>query len=178
MAEQRPEWAESSPLMRDYYDQLWGFPVHDDRFLFEMLCLESFQAGLSWEIVWKRRAAFENAFDNFVISKVAVYGDLDEARLLTDKGIIRNKQKIKAAINNARVIERLAAAGQSFDNYVWSFVNHHPKRLQLAPGESLPAQTDLSRAMSKQLKKDGFRFVGPTIIYSYMTAVGLVNARV
>lgn len=173
----RPEWAESSELMQDYYDDLWGFPVHDERFLFEMLSLELFQAGLSWEIIWKRRAGFESAFDHFEITKVADYDQADVERLIADKRIIRNKQKIHAVINNARVIQKMAAAGQSFDDYHWNFVDHQAQRLKLAPGEPLPAQTVLSQKIAKQMKKDGFKFVGPTIIYSYITAVGLVNAR-
>lgn len=174
---QRPDWAESSDLMQDYYDNLWGFPVHDEQFLFEMLSLELFQAGLSWEIIWKRRAGFERAFDHFEITKVAAYDQSDVERLITDKGIIRNKQKIHAVINNARVVKQMAAAGQSLDDYLWSFVDHQPQRLKLAPGEPLPAQTALSQKMAKQMKKDGFKFVGPTIVYSYITAIGMVNAR-
>lgn len=174
---QRPDWAESSDLMQDYYDNLWGFPVHDEQFLFEMLSLELFQAGLSWEIIWKRRAGFERAFDHFEITKVAAYDQSDVERLIADKGIIRNKQKIHAVINNARVVKQMAAAGQSLDDYLWSFVDHQPQRLELAPGEPLPAQTALSQKMAKQMKKDGFKFVGPTIVYSYITAIGMVNAR-
>lgn len=177
MATIRPNWAESSTLMQDYYDHLWGFPVHDDRFLFEMLSLELFQAGLSWEIIWKRRSAFEKVFDHFNIDRVAAYNEDDVERLMKDKGIIRNRLKINAVINNARVIKRILADGQSFDDYVWSFVDHHEQRLRLKPGETLPAQTELSREISKKMKKDGFKFVGPTIVYSYLTAVGLVDAR-
>lgn len=177
MATIRPDWAESSALMKDYYDHLWGFSVHDDRFLFEMLSLELFQAGLSWEIIWKRRNAFERAFDHFDIDQVAAYSQKDVERLMADEGIIRNQLKIKAVINNARVVKQLAAGGQSFDDYVWSFVDHQVQRYELKPGEALPAQTILSREISRKMKKDGFKFVGPTIIYSYLTAVGLVNAR-
>lgn len=173
----RPEWAESSELMQDYYDHLWGFPVHDDHFLFEMLSLELFQAGLSWEIIWKRRTAFERAFDHFNIAQIAAYDEHDVERLVTDKEIIRNRRKINAVINNARVVKKMIATGQSLDAYLWAFVDNQPQRLHLAPNEPLPAQTKLSREISQQMKKDGFKFVGPTIIYSYITAVGLVNAR-
>lgn len=177
MSIRRPDWAESSTLMRNYYDQVWGYPVHDERFLFEMLILEMFQAGLSWEIIWRRRAAFERAFDYFEIDRVAQYGDQAINRLMTDEGIIRNRRKIVATINNAQVIRKMQVQGQSFNDYVWRFVDHHPQRLILNPGESLPTQTVLSRKMAQQMKRDGFKFVGPTIIYSYLTAVGMINAR-
>ena len=173
----RPDWANSSVAMQDYYDHYWGFPVHDDRFLFEMLSLEAFQAGLSWTTIWQRRAAFERAFHDFQIAAVAEFDDRDRARLLGDSGIIRNRRKIEATINNARVIQKLAAAGQSFDDYVWQFVDYQPQRLILKSGEPLPAQTSLSRQMARQMKKEGLAFVGPTTVYSFMTAVGLVNAR-
>lgn len=177
METKRPEWAESSLLMQDYYDHYWGFPVHDERMLFETLCLESFQAGLSWETIWKRRLAFQRAFANFIPAKVVTFNDQDIDRLCQDKSIIRNRRKIMAVINNAQVICRMHQAGQSFDRYVWQFVDNHPQRLILKAGENLPTQTPASQAMSKQFKKDGFKFVGPTTMYSFMTAVGLVNAR-
>ncbi|MDM8334108.1 DNA-3-methyladenine glycosylase I [Limosilactobacillus panis] len=177
MAKQRPTWAESSDLMRNYYDQLWGYPIHDDRLLFEMLTLELFQAGLSWEIIWRRRAAFEQAFDHFVVRQVASYGETDWVRLMTDAGIIRNRRKIAATINNAQVIKGMQDRGQRFADYLWAFVDHHPQRLRRAADEPMPAQTDLSRRIARQMKRDGFKFVGPTIVYSYITAVGLVNAR-
>lgn len=177
MKKQRPDWAQTSELMRNYYDQVWGYPVHDDQFLFEMLTLEIFQAGLSWKIIWRRRAAFERAFDHFAIERVAQYTDQDVTRLMADEGIIRNRLKILATINNAQLVRKLQAQGQSLDDYIWSFVDHQAQRLVLKSGETLPAQTDLSRKVARQMKRDGFKFVGPTIIYSYLTAVGLVNAR-
>lgn len=177
MKNNRPDWANSSMAMQDYYDHYWGFPVHDDRLLFEMLSLEAFQAGLSWTTIWQRRRDFERAFNDFQIKSVAAFGEQDVARLLGDERIIRNQRKINAAINNARIILTLNTAGQSFNDYVWRFVDYAPQRLILNSGEELPVQTALSRQMARQMKKDGFNFVGPTIIYSFMTAVGLVNAR-
>lgn len=173
----RPQWADKTPLMQDYYDQYWGFPVHNDRFLFEMLCLELFQAGLSWQTIWRRRLAFEDAFAEFDVEQVAAFTPADVDRLCQDKEIIRNRRKVLAVINNARIVQQMQKRGQSFNNYVWRFVDGQPQRLKLAPGQALPAQTPLSQAIAKQMKKDGFNFVGPTIVYSFMTAVGLVNAR-
>lgn len=172
----RPRWAESSELMRDYYDRLWGLPDYDEVHLFKMLTLEIFQAGLSWSTIWQRESNFDAAFGHFAIDQVAAFDQKDYQRLLADQGIIRNRRKIMATINNARVIQRLHANGQTFSDYVWSFVDHHPQRLCLQ-GQPLPAQTPASVHMSRQMKRDGFQFVGPTVAYSFMTAVGLVNAR-
>lgn len=177
MTIKRPAWANHSPEMKEYYDQFWGFPVHNDRFLFEMLSLELFQAGLSWQTIWRRRAAFEKAFANFEVATVADFTAREVDRLCEDKSIIRNRRKIEAVVNNAQVIVRMQEAGKAFNAYIWAFVDNQPQRLKLSPGETLPAQTDLSQKISRQLKKDGFKFVGPTIVYSFMTAVGLVNAR-
>lgn len=173
----RPAWAEKTPLMQDYYDHYWGIPVHDDRQLFEILSLELFQAGLTWQTIWQRRAAFLTAFANFDIGTVAAFGTADIERLCKNKEIIRNRQKISAVVNNAQVIIRIRENKMSFDEYIWQFVDYTPQRLILKAGEKLPAQTAASQAMAKQLKKDGFKFMGPTIAYSFMTAVGLVNAR-
>ena len=173
----RPTWANTSSAMQDYYDHYWGLPVHDERFLFEMLSLELFQAGLTWSTIWKRRPAFEKAFSDFVVEKVAAFSSGDVDRLLADKRIIRNRRKIMATINNAQVIYKMQQAGQEFDDYIWSFVDHHPQRLILKPGEPLAPWTAASKKMAAQMKKDGFKFMGPTIVYSFMTAVGLVNAR-
>lgn len=177
MSINRPQWADNTPLMQEYYDQYWGFPVHNDRFLFEMLCLELFQAGLSWQTIWRRRLAFEDAFAEFDVDRVAGFTPADVDRLCQDEGIIRNRHKILAVINNAKVVQQMQKKGQSFNDYIWHFVGGQPQHLKLTPGQSLPAQTPLSRSMAKQMKKDGFSFVGPTIVYSFMTAVGLVNAR-
>lgn len=174
----RPTWAERTPSMQDYYDHYWELPEHDDRQLFEMLSLELFQAGLTWRTIWERRAAFERAFADFDIDRVAAFTAADIDRLCQDQTIIRNSRKISAVVANARVVQGLQGSGQTFDDYVWHFVDYQPQRLVLAPDESLPAQTDQSKTMAKQFKADGFRFVGPTIMYSFMTAIGLVNARI
>ena len=174
----RPAWAEQSPAMQDYYDHYWGLPEHDDRQLFEMLSLELFQAGLTWRTIWERREAFERAFASFDVDRVAAFTAANIDRLCQDRTIIRNRRKISAVVVNARAVQRLRQAGQTFDDYVWQFVDHQPQRLILAANEPLPAQTAQSRAMAKRFKADGFKFVGPTIMYSFMTAVGLVNARI
>lgn len=175
--DKRPTWAEQTPTMQDYYNHYWGLPVHDARHLFEMLSLELFQAGLTWQTIWQRRSAFNKAFADFDVDRVAAFTEDDVERLYQDKSIIRNRRKICAVINNAQVVQRMHQNGQALDDYVWQFVDHQPQRLILAPGEALPAQTAQSKAMAKQFKKDGFKFMGPTIMYSFMTAVGLVNAR-
>lgn len=176
MEKRRPQWAEKSELMRDYYDQVWGIPEHDNRKLFEMLTLELFQAGLSWSTIWKRRQAFEEAFANFDAAKVADFDQNDFQRLMNNPDIIRNRRKIMATINNAKIITELLANGETLNNYVWSFVGFKPQRFN-PKGKPLPAQTAESREMSRKMKKDGFQFVGPTIVYSFMTAIGMVNAR-
>lgn len=176
MTKKRPLWAESSELMRDYYDQHWGLPEHDERQLFKMLTLELFQSGLSWSTIWKREQSFVVAFANFDAAKVAQFDQDDFNRLMNDKGIIRNRRKIMATINNAKVIGELRENGETFNNYVWSFVNFKSQRLILN-GKRLPSQTAESKKMAQQMKKDGFQFIGPTTAYSFMTAVGMVNAR-
>ena len=173
----RPAWAEQSPAMQDYYDHYWGLPEHDDSQLFEMLSLELFQAGLTWRTIWERREAFERAFASFDVDRVAAFTAANIDRLCQDRTIIRNRRKISAVVANARVVQRLRQAGQTFDDYVWQFVDYQPQRPILAANEPLPAQTAQSQAMAKRFKADGFKFVGPTIMYSFMTAVGLVNAR-
>ena len=155
---------------------LLGLPDYDETHLFKMLTLELFQAGLSWSTIWQRQEAFSRAFANFDVAEVARFSQRDIDRLLNDPHIIRNRRKITATINNAQVIDRWHQEGKRFADYVWSFVDGQPQRLHLH-GQPLPAQTPASVAMAKQMKKDGFHFVGPTIIYSFMTAVGLVNAR-
>lgn len=169
----RPAWAQKTPAMQEYYDYDWGFPVHDDRRLFQMLSMEIFQAGLSGETIWKRHLAF----DNFEIAVVANY-DLDDINRLTqDQSIIRNRQKNEVTVNNAQVIRRLQQAQISFGDYIWSFVDHSAPRLVIEADEQMLAQTTDSQKITRQMEKDSFKLVGPTIIYSFMTAVGLVNAR-
>lgn len=176
MTIKRPLWAEASDLMRDYYDTKWGLPEHDDRELFKMLTLELFQSGLSWSTIWKREKAFNKAFANFDAVKVAQFNQQDFERLMADSSIIRNRRKIMATINNAKVIRELLSNGETLNNYVWSFVNFKPQRLVL-DGKRLPSQTSESKKMAQKMKKDGFQFVGPVTVYSFMTAIGMVNAR-
>lgn len=171
----RPEWAESSPEMQKYYDEQWGIETHDDRQLFEMLCLETYQAGLSWQTVLRKQQAFEAAFFNYDINQVAKMTDTQLEKLLQNPAIIRNRRKLAATINNAQVIQQLPT---SFDEYIWQFVDGKPQRLLVKSAEELPAQTRLSIKVSKQMKKDGFQFVGPVTVYSYLLAIGIVNARV
>ncbi|MBB1080048.1 DNA-3-methyladenine glycosylase I [Limosilactobacillus sp. STM2_1] len=173
----RPAWANSSVEMQEYYDHYWGFPVHNDQKLFEMLSLELFQAGLTWQTIWKRRAAFEQAFANFVIEEVATFDKKKIEQLCADPTIIRNRRKIEAVVNNANVILQLRKKNITFNDYIWQFVGGKAQRLVLTEGENLPAQTRKSQEISRQMRKAGFKFIGPTIIYSFMTAVGMVNAR-
>lgn len=176
MTQQYPDWA-NDQLMKDYYDHHWGLPVHDEQELFEMLTLETFQAGLSWATVWKKRTAFEQAFANFAVDQVAQFGEQQVKQLMQDPGIIRNRRKIEAAIHNARVLHQYHQAGKTLDHFLWSFVNGHPIRMQVTAGQNLPSQTPLSQKIAKELKTAGFKFVGPTTIFSLLCAVGIVNAR-
>lgn len=157
-----------------YHDLEWGMPLHDDRALFELLTLESAQAGLSWDTILKRREGYRRAFDGFDIERVAAYGDADVARLLQDSGIVRNRAKIAATIGNARAVLRLQREG-TLDAYVWSFVGGRTKLNRFRSLSEIPARTAESQAMSKDLLKRGFRFVGPTICYAFMQSAGLVN---
>lgn len=177
MTLKRPQWANATPEMQDYYDHYWGFPVHDDQQLFAMLSLELFQAGLTWQTIWRRREAFNQAFANFNIEKVASFTAEDINRLCEDETIIRNRCKILAVINNAQVILKLRKMGKTFDKYMWHFVDDQPHDLGLTTDVELAPKTPASEKIAKQMRKDGFKFVGPTIIYSFMTAVGMDNAR-
>lgn len=166
-------WAESSPLMIKYHDDEWGIPVHDDKTLFEFLILEGAQAGLSWSTILKRRNGYKKAFANFDPKKVAKFTAKDTARLLKDPGIIRNRLKIKSTITNAQAFLKIQQEFGSFDKYIWSFTKG--KTLRNRPTKMPPAFTKESDAMSKDLKKRGFSFVGTTICYAFMQAVGIVN---
>ena len=169
-------WAAgSSPLMLEYHDQEWGVPVHNDHRLFEFLILEGAQAGLSWKTILDRRQNYRRAFDNFNVREIAKYGRKDIGRLLKDQGIIRNRLKIKATIENARRFLEVKKEFGSFDKYIWRFVGGKPVKNKFRRLSDLPAQTGESQEMSKDLKKRGFRFVGPTICYAFMQAVGMVN---
>lgn len=172
---ERCAWAESNPLMIKYHDVEWGMPVHDDRKLFEFLILEGAQAGLSWSIVLKKRKNYRKAFDNFDPKKIAKYTKKDIKRLLADSGIIRNRLKITATINNAKKFLDVQKEFGSFDKYIWQFVNYKMIRKAFKTLSELPARTKESDAMSKDLRKRGFKFIGPTICYAFMQAVGMVN---
>lgn len=177
MASQYPKWAKTQ-LMRDYYDQHWGIPVHDEQELFMMLSLEIFQAGLSWSTVWQRRAGFMEAFENFDVERVASFDEQRVEQLMSNQRIIRNRRKIMATINNARVLHRFHQAGKTLDHFLWSFVNDHPIEMQVQSETMLPSKTPLSTAIARQLKQAGFQFIGPTTVFSLMCAVGIVNGRI
>jgi DNA-3-methyladenine glycosylase I len=171
----RCTWAESSDLMIAYHDREWGVPVHDDRQLFAKLILDGFQAGLSWSTILNKRDNFLAAFDGFDPARMARYGKRDIARLLKNPGIIRNRQKVESAVKSAGAYLKLTEAGTSFDTFLWSFVGGTPLRHARKTTRSVPAETKESKAMSKALVERGFRFVGPTICYAFMQAVGMVN---
>jgi DNA-3-methyladenine glycosylase I len=164
--------------MQAYHDLEWGVPQHDERSLFELLILEGAQAGLSWSTILKRRDAYRAAFADFDVARVAAFDESDVERLLNDAGIIRNRQKIAATVENARRVLELHKEGTSFDAYVWSFVDGKPLVHGYQSLGDLPAKAAESEAMSKALRKRGFGFVGPTICYAFMQATGLVNDHV
>lgn len=169
------EWAGDDPLYRDYHDKEWGVPVFDDRVMFEFLILETFQAGLSWITVLRKRDNFRKAFDDFDYNKIALYGEDKVQELLGNPGIIRNNLKIRATINNAKEFINVQKEYGSFCNYIWGFVNGVPVDNGFNTIEELPAKTVLSDKISKDLKRRGFKFMGSTIIYSHMQACGIVN---
>jgi DNA-3-methyladenine glycosylase I len=168
-------WVGSEPLYLAYHDEEWGVPVHDDRKLFEMLILEGAQAGLSWITILRRRESYREAFDRFDPEKIARYGPKKIAELLTNEGIIRNRAKIEATIANAQAFLRLRDEPGGFSGFLWKFVNGAPLQNRRVDRGDVPAETAESKAMSKELRKRGFSFVGPTICYAFMQAVGLVN---
>ena len=168
-------WETDNPLYVKYHDEEWGTPVHDDRTLFEFLTLEGFQAGLTWELILKRRVALRKAFDNFNPEKIARYMDEDVERLMNDPGVIRNRAKILAVIDNAGRFREVRKEFGSFDAFIWKFVQGRTINHALRDFSNLPAESKESRAMSRELKKRGFKFVGPTICYAFMQAVGMVN---
>jgi len=171
----RCAWPNSNPLMMDYHDKEWGVPLHDERKLFEFIILDGMQAGLSWEIILKKRANMSKAFYNFEPKVVAKFTEKDVVRLLTDSGIIRNKLKINSAITNAQSFLKVQKEYDTFDKYIWQFVEHKPIVNKFRKLSELPAKTALSDAMSKELQKRGFKFVGSTICYAFMQAAGMVN---
>jgi DNA-3-methyladenine glycosylase I len=174
----RCEWCGDDPLYIDYHDNEWGIPVHDDRKLFEMLILEGAQAGLSWITILRKRENYCAAFDGFDPVKVAAYDEAKVAELLANPGIVRNRPKVNAAVQNARAFLAVQAEFGSFDAYIWQFVGGRPKINSWTRLADIPAQTPEAQAMSKDLKKRGFKFVGPTICYAFMQATGLVNDHV
>jgi DNA-3-methyladenine glycosylase I len=168
-------WCLGAPEYVDYHDRVWGRPMHDDRELFEMLVLESFQSGLSWLTILRKREGFRRAFDGWDVARVAGYRDPEVDRLLADPGIIRHRGKIEAAIANAGATLALYERGRSLDDLLWSFAPKGDRAAPPASGHDLPATTPESKAMAKELKRRGFRFVGPTTAYALMQAAGLVN---
>ena len=173
-------WVDESQIYRDYHDNEWGFPVTDDRRLFEKICLEGFQAGLSWITILKKRENFRAGFANFEWTQVARFGDKDIERLVNDAGIIRHRGKIEAAINNARCAEKLLESEKSLAAYFWKFEPAPATRPQHITRDTLRSMTQSaeSLALSKDLKKRGWKFVGPTTLYAFMQAMGLVNDHV
>lgn len=171
-------WCEGDPLYMAYHDEEWGVPLHDDRLLFEFLILEGAQAGLSWLTILKKRENFRKAFDDFDCQKIAAYSEKEVQQLLANKGIIRNRLKINSAIKNAKAVLKIKAEFGSLDSYLWSFVDGTPIQNEFASREEVPASTELSDFMSKELKKRGLNFVGSTICYAFMQATGMVNDHV
>jgi DNA-3-methyladenine glycosylase I len=171
----RCAWVGTDPLSIAYHDREWGVPLHNDRQLFEFLILEGAQAGLSWMTILRKRENYRRAFAGFDPEIVAEFGETEKQHLLQDPGIVRNRLKVEAAISNARAFLQVQQAWGSFDTYIWTFVDGKPVRNRWTSLAEIPAQTSSSAAMSKDLKKRGFRFVGPTICYAFMQAVGLVN---
>jgi DNA-3-methyladenine glycosylase I len=168
----RCSWAQSDAQMRAYHDEEWGVPQRDSRMLWEMLMLEGFQAGLAWIIVLRKREAFRKAFAGFVPKKVAAFGEADVARLMADSGIIRARAKIAATIGGAQLYCAMEERGEHFADFCWSFTKG---KVLVGDGRTIPASTALSEQISKEMKRRGFKFVGPTIVYAWMQAVGIVN---
>ena len=167
----RCAWGTTDPLSLAYHDLEWGVPLHDDRRLFELLNLEGAQAGLAWITILRKRDGYARALDDWDPERIASYGADDEARLLADPGIVRNRAKVRAAIGNARAYLGI----DDFDRYLWSFVDGAPIQNRWTQSGMVPAETDISRAMSRDLRRRGFSFVGPTIVYAFMQSAGLVN---
>jgi DNA-3-methyladenine glycosylase I len=171
-------WCGDDPLYRSYHDDEWGVPVHDERLLFEFLCLEGAQAGLSWITILRKRDHYRRVYDNFDAEKVARYGDDKIQALLEDPGIVRNRLKVNGFVRNARACLAMRDQGLSLKDYFWSFVDGEPLQNRWRAMSQVPANTPVSDAMSKDLKKRGFTFVGSTICYAFMQAAGLVNDHV
>ncbi len=174
----RCEWANKSEIEMSYHDHEWGVPIHDDRSLFEFLVLEGAQAGLSWSTVLRKREGYRRAFDNFDARKISDYPGAAVSRLLANPEIIRNRLKVEAIVTNARAFLRVQKAFGSFDRYIWRFVNGRPIQNSWRKLTEIPSSTSESESMSKDLRKRGFKFVGATICYAFMQAVGMVNDHV
>jgi DNA-3-methyladenine glycosylase I len=171
-------WVSEDPLMMAYHDQEWGVPVYDDQRLFEFLVLEGAQAGLSWSTILKKRSAYRSAFDNFEISRVADYDTRRIGELLKDPGIVRNVLKVNSAVTNARAVLAVRQEFSSLSSYLWKFVGNSPQQPRRRSMADIPAKSPEAEAMSKDLLRRGFKFVGPTICYALMQAVGMVNDHV
>jgi DNA-3-methyladenine glycosylase I len=171
----RCEWANKNEFEMSYHDNEWGVPIHDDRSLFEFLVLEGAQAGLSWSTILRKREGYRKAFDNFDAKKISLYSGADVSRLLANPEIIRNRLKVNAIVTNARAFLQVREEFGSFDRYIWQFVNGRPVQNSWKKMAEIPSCSPGSEAMSKDLKKRGFKFVGPTICYAFMQAVGMVN---
>jgi DNA-3-methyladenine glycosylase I len=178
MTPPRCDWATSDPLYIDYHDTEWGVPVHDDRKLFEFLILEGAQAGLSWLTILRKREAFRSALDRFDPKRVARYGEQEIAVLMQNAAIVRNRRKLEAAVVNARAFLEVQQSFGSFDNFIWRFVDGRAICNRWRRLAQVPAHTPLSHSLSKALRQRGFRFVGPTICYAFMQAVGMVNDHI
>lgn len=174
----RCKWAENNPLYQAYHDEEWGIPVFDSRALWEQLMLEGFQAGLSWITILRKREAFRKAFRNFDPKKVARFTEADVKQLLEDPGIVRSRAKIEATIAGARIYLEMEAAGEDFSTYIWKMAGGKPIRNKWKSMRDVPSKTDLSEEISKALKKRGFKFVGPVIVYAWMQACGIVDDHI
>lgn len=175
MTKHRCGWCVGDPLYEAYHDQEWGVPVYDDQTIFEFLILETFQAGLSWITILRKRENFREALDAFDYKKIAAYSDAKLEELLQNPGIIRNKLKVKATVSNAQAFIKIQQEFGSFSKYIWGFVNHKPIQNSVKNYKEAPATTAISDALSKDLKKRGFKFTGSTVVYAHMQATGMVN---
>ncbi len=168
-------WCKGDSLYEAYHDQEWGVPLYDEDRLFEFLILETFQAGLSWITILRKRENFRKSLDGFDPQKIALYGEEKLEELLQDSGIIRNRMKIEATVSNAQAFLKVQKEFGSFSRYIWGFVDHQPIQSRLSSYRDAPSKTDMSIRISKDLKKRGFKFVGPTVVYAHMQATGMVN---
>jgi len=168
-------WCGDDPLYISYHDSEWGVPIFDDIHLFELLSLEGAQAGLSWITILRKREAYRQLFANFDFEEVATFSSSDIAKILVNPGIVRNKLKLASVVNNAQIVLDILSEYSSFSDYLWQFVGGEPIQNRFATSDEVPAETDLSRTMSKEMKRRGFKFVGPTICYAFMQSAGMVN---